>query len=136
MDEPKQFNNSIIQGWFKNGRHWKSLLILGLQYCMDVRPGVRSSIDGAFIFREPNIKFRKNIYENYCSIIPDYSTFEKLMDELTDDHTALYIHNNTTSNKIEDCVFWYKAKPVPANFRLGCQDFWDYNNERYNPDSK
>ena len=48
--------------------------------------------------------------------------------------TALYVHNATTSNKVEDCIFWYKAKPIPPEFRIGCEDYWDFHNERYNPD--
>jgi len=135
MDDPKQFNDTVIQNWFKNGRHFKTLFILGLQYCMDVRPGVRVCIDGALIFRESNIKFRKILWENYASVVGDFAIWNTLMDELTDDHTAIYIHNATTSNKIEDCVFWYKAKPVPPSFRIGSQDFWEYNNERYDPTS-
>jgi hypothetical protein len=133
MDDPKLFNDPILAGWFKNGRHWKGLFILGLQYCLDIRPAIRVNIDGTFIFREANIKFRKLLWENFSSIVPDFTVFCTLMDELTDDNTALFIHNATTSNKIEDCVFWYKAKPVPKDFRFGCQDYWDYNNERYNP---
>jgi hypothetical protein len=35
-DDPKLFNKPIFQGIFKNGRHWKMLFILSLQYCMDV----------------------------------------------------------------------------------------------------
>jgi hypothetical protein len=53
------------------------------------------------------------------------------MDQLTSDYTALYIHNSTTSSKIEDCVFWYKAKPVPADFRLGSDDYWAFHEQRY-----
>ena len=55
------------------------------------------------------------------------------MDQLTNDYTALYIHNATTSNKIEDCVFWYKARPIPPDFKFGCDDFWRFHNSRFNP---
>ena len=33
-DDPKIFNDPLYQGLFKNGRHWKMLFILSLQYCM------------------------------------------------------------------------------------------------------
>ena len=48
-DDPKLFNKPIFQGIFKNGRHWKMLFILSLQYCMDVRPVIRTNVDGVFI---------------------------------------------------------------------------------------
>lgn len=125
-----------MQGIFKNGRHWKMLFILSLQYCMDVKPVIRTNVDGVFILRETNLRNRKNLWENYAGIIPDFSMFCQIMDTITSDYTALYIHNQTTSNKLEDCLFWYKAKPPPENFRLGSIDLWKFHKSRYNPEHK
>ena len=136
MDDPKLFNDPLFQKLFKNGRHAKCLFFLGLQYCLDVKPNIRVNIDGTFILREPNLKMRKSLYENYAGIFQDFSSFCTVLDQISDDYTALYIHNATTSNKIEDCVFWYKAKPVPKDFKFGCKEFWDFHNERYDPDNK
>jgi hypothetical protein len=132
-DDPKIFNDPLFQGIFKNGRHWKMWFILSLQYCLDVKPVIRTNIDGTFILRETNLRNRKALWENYAGVIPDFSDFCDIMDQLTNDYTALYIHNATTSNKIEDCMFWYKAKPIPPDFRFGCDDFWAFHNGRYNP---
>ena len=132
-DDPKIMNRPLFQGIFKNGRHWKLWFILSLQYCMDVKPVIRNNIDGTFILREPNASTRKKLWDNYASMIPK-EIFNDLMDEITDDYTALYIHNATTSNKLEDCVFWYKAKEVPKDFRLGCKEYWRFHETRYNPE--
>ena len=37
-DDPKLFNEPLFQGIFKNGRHWKMLFILSLQYSLDIKP--------------------------------------------------------------------------------------------------
>jgi hypothetical protein len=131
MDKPGLFRQSLFQGIFKNSRHWCCMVVMAMQYSMDIPPNLRTCIDGTFIFREPNAKYRKNIYENYAGIIPDFKMFCELMDQLTDDHTAIYIHNVTQSNNVEDCVFWYKAKAVPDEFKVGCKDYWLYHEERY-----
>lgn len=131
-DDPKIFNKPLFQGIYKNGRHWKMLFILSLQYCMDIKPVIRTNIDGAFILREPNLKNRRALWENYAGIIPDFGLFCEIMDEITDDFTALYIHNSTTSNKLEDCIFWYKANPIPPDFKFGAPDYWDFHNQRFN----
>lgn len=133
-DDPKIFNDTLFKGIYKNGRHWKLLFILSLQYCMDIKPDIRSNIDGTFLLRETNLRNRRSLWENYAGVIPDFGTFCELMDKLTDDYSALYIHNQSTSNKLEDCVFWYKAKPVPDDFKLGCPDYWKFHNTRYNKD--
>lgn len=130
-DDPKLFNKSLFQGLYKNGRHWKMLFILSLQYCMDIKPVIRTNVDGVFILRETNLRNRKSLWENYAGVIPDFSMFCSIMDQLTDNYTALYIHNATTSNHLEDCLFWYKAKHVPDNFRFGSKDFWKFHYNRY-----
>lgn len=130
-DDPKLFNDPLFQGIFKNGRHWKMWFILSLQYSLDIKPVIRTNVDGTFILRETNMKNRKSLWENYAGVFSDFGQFCQVLDQLTDDYTALYIHNQTTSNKLEDCVFWYKAKSIPKNFRIGCDEYWLYHEERY-----
>jgi len=135
-DDPKVLKRPLFQGIFKNGRHWKMMFILSLQYCMDVLPVIRTNVDGTFILRETNLPNRKSLWENYAGIIPDFSLFCEIMDQITDDYSALYIHNATKSNKLEDCVFWYKADPNACkNFKFGSPNFWEFHHDRYNPDS-
>ena len=88
-DDPKIFNKPLQQAMYKKGRHWKMLYILSLQYAMDVKPVIRTNVDGIFILREPLLKNREALYKNYASIIPDFTTFCELMDQLTDDYCAL-----------------------------------------------
>jgi len=131
-DDPKLFNKPLFQGLYKNGRHWKMWFILSLQYCMDIKPVIRTNVDGVFILRETNLRNRKSLWENYAGIIPDFSMFCSILDQLTTEYTALYIHNATTSNSLEDCLFWYRPKPVPKDFRLGCKDLWKFHKHRFN----
>ena len=135
-DDPKLFNKPLFHSLYKNGRHWKMWYILSLQYCMDIKPVIRTNIDGTFILREPNLKNRRNLWENYASIIPDFSMFCDIMDQITDDYTALYINNTLQSNNLEDCIFWYKGKIPPANWRFGSKDFWQFHNKRYDKSYK
>jgi len=134
MDEPKHFNNKVVQYLYKNGRHLSMLYILSLQYCMDIRPAIRNNVDGTFILRESNIITREKIWKNYAGIIPDFTLFCSLMDQLTTDYTALYIHNAGEANNLEDCVFWYRAPRVIPPFRMGCPEFWQFHYDRYNED--
>lgn len=130
-DDPALFRKPLQNGMYKRGRHWKMWYILSLQYGMDVRPVIRTNVDGVFILREPNMRNRKVMYENYASVIPDFKLFCDILDQITNDYTALYIHNATRSNDWRDCVFWYKAKPVPPDFKFGCDDYWDFHFQRF-----
>ena len=133
-DDPAIFRKPLQNGMYKRGRHWKMWYILSLQYGMDVRPVIRTNIDGVFILREPNMRNRRVMYENYASIIPDFKLFCDILDQITNDFTALYIHNTTKTNNWQDCVFWYKASPVPDDFKFGSDDYWDFHYARYNPE--
>ena len=101
---------------------------------MDVKPVIRTNVDGIFILREPLLKNREALYKNYASIIPDFNTFCELMDQLTDDYCALYIHGATQTNTWQECVYYWKAPVVPDGWKFGCQDYWDFHHARYNPD--
>ena len=52
---------------FMNGRHWKIMLIITMQYPLGVPPNLRPNIAYTFILREPYLTNRKRIYENYIT---------------------------------------------------------------------
>ncbi len=125
------------QGWtkdkmmrllFMNGRHWKIMLIITMQYPLGIPPNLRTNIDYVFILREPYIANRKRIYENYAGMFPTFESFCQVMDQCTENYECLVINNNSKSNKLQDQIFWYKAEPH-GNFRLGSKEFWEISKE-------
>ena len=130
-DDPKILTKPLFQSYYKNGRHWKMLQILSLQYCLDIRPVIRTNIDYTFILRETNKKNRKSLFENYASCVDNLRDFEQLLDQLTTDYCSMVIVNRNQSNNIEDCIRWYKADLEKIkNFKFGCEDFWLFNDQR------
>ncbi len=130
-DDPKFFHRPLFQKFYKNGRQWEMMFILALQYGMDIRPVIRTNIDYVFIFREPNERNRKALYENYAGIIGNYSDFCDVMDQLTEDYTAVVIDNRKQSNDISECVKYYKAR-MHDDFKFGSQEFCQWAEQRYN----
>jgi energy-coupling factor transporter ATP-binding protein EcfA2 len=133
--DPKLFNKEIFLDYYKNGRHWKLFSVIALQYCMDIKPSLRTCIDGAFILRETNKRNRESLYTNYAGCIPTFQDFNDIMDQITDNYTALFINNMTQSNKIEDMVFYYKPdiNRIPLDWKFGCEEIWDCNEQRLDP---
>ena len=109
---------------FMNGRHWKIMLIITMQYPLGIPPNLRTNIDYVFILREPYLTNRKRIWENYASMFPTLESFCGVMDQTTENYECLVINNNAKSNKLNDQIFWYKAENHP-DFRLGAKEFWD-----------
>ncbi len=130
VETASHFRKASVVKLYKRSRHWKLLSILGVQFAFELSQTVRVCIDYAFIFREPNLIARRVIYENFAGIIPNFKLFCKIMDEITEDRTALVISNRTQSNNPSDCVFWYKAKPIPEDFKFCCEDAWLFDEQR------
>ncbi len=126
---------------FMNGRHWKIMLIITMQYPLGIPPNLRTNIDYVFILREPYIANRKRIWENYAGMFPTFESFSQVMDQCTENFECLVINNNAKSNKLQDQIFWYKSEKR-ADFKLGSKEFWDLSKElnsdddepSYNPD--
>ena len=95
---------------FMNGRHWKVMLIITMQYPLGIPPTLRTNIDYVFILREPYLANRKRIYENYAGMFPTFESFSQVMDQCTENYECLVINNNAKSNKLQDQIFWYKAE--------------------------
>lgn len=109
---------------FMNGRHWKVMLVITMQYPLGIPPNLRTNIDYVFILREPYIANRKRIYDNYAGMFPTFESFTQVMDQCTENYECLVINNNAKSNKLQDQIFWYKAQQH-GPFRLGSKEFWE-----------
>jgi len=113
---------------FMNGRHWKIMLIITMQYPLGVPPNLRTNIDYTFILREPYLSNRKRIYENFAGMFPTFESFCQVMDQCTENYECLVVSNNAKSNKLDDQIFWYKAQPH-GDFKLGAKEFWDISKD-------
>ena len=134
--------DKLMRLLFMNGRHWKVMLLITMQYPLGIPPTLRTNIDYVFILREPYIANRKRIYENYAGMFPTLESFCQVMDQCTENFECLVINNNAKSNKLQDQVFWYKAD-AHNDFRLGSKEFWelskqindDDDEEQYDPNN-
>jgi hypothetical protein len=131
MDDASWVHHPTIKGIFKNGRHWDLFFLLAMQYCLDIPPPLRTALDYIFILREPNLRNRKQLWENYASIFPTMNMFCDALDDLTQNYHCMVIKNRVLSNKIEDVVFWYKAR-IHQPFRIGTQEWWRWSEKHYN----
>jgi hypothetical protein len=120
--------DKLMKLLFMNGRHWKIMLIITMQYPLGIPPILRTNIDYVFILREPYIANRRRIYENFAGMFPTFESFCQVMDQCTENYECLVINNNCKSNKLNDQVFWYKAE-AHNDFKLGSKEFWELSKE-------
>ena len=122
--DDKWTRDKMMRLLFMNGRHWKIMLIITMQYPLGIPPTLRTNIDYVFILREPYIANRRRIYENYAGMFPTFESFCQVMEQCTENYECLVINNNVKSNKLHEQVFWYKAESH-KDFKLGSKEFWE-----------
>lgn len=123
MFDNKWVTDKFIRSLFMNGRHYGILYILALQYVMGIPPVLRGNVDYVFILRENLVSSRRRIYEQFAGIFPTFEFFCQIMDQCTENFECLVIHNGSQSNRLEECVFWYKAEQHP-DFKIGPKELW------------
>jgi hypothetical protein len=102
-----------------------------MQYCMDLPPALRANIDYLFILKENIIQNREKIYKNFFGIFPTFDSFNEVLNQCTENYECLVLDNSSTSSKIEDVVFWYKAK-IGRTFKMGSPALWEHHKRNYN----
>ena len=76
---------------FMNGRHYKLLFLLTMQYALGIPPNLRTNIDYVFILRENYVSNRKRLYDHYAGMFPNFEMFCQVMDQCTENFECLVI---------------------------------------------
>ncbi len=133
MDDKDWIKHKTTKWLFKNGRHFDIFFLLAMQYALDIPPELRTCIDYIFILKEPQLKTRHKLHDNYAGMIPTFNMFSDILDNLTEDYNCMVIKNRKAlSTNITDCVFWYKASEHKEDFSIVPKSVWRYAEEHYN----
>lgn len=129
-DAPTWIKDVNIKDIFMNGRHFNMMFLLTMQFSLGIPPAFRTNIDYVFILRENYISNRKRLFEHYAGMFPTFEIFCQVMNQCTENYECLVIDNTSLSNRIEDCVYWYKAESHPP-YKIGAPEFWQYHSNNY-----
>jgi hypothetical protein len=124
-------NDKNIKWIFMNGRHTHVTFILTMQYALGIPPSLRTNVDYIFICREPKVNNQRRLYEHYAGMFPSFEIFRAVLSQCTKNLGCLVIKNDSTSDRLQDQVFCYRAniktKPDWNTFHLCYPIFWKGN---------
>ena len=121
----------VMREIFFNGRHFKLLTVLSLQYVMGLSVSFRNQVDWVFLFKEGIWANKKRLYENFAGMFHNQQIFNAVLDQVTNDYGCLVIHNGSSSNELSDQIFWYRAEDRSSGDWRTCLDcFWDMEKDR------
>lgn len=123
-----------IKSMFMNGRHFKLLCIIPMQYAVDIPPNLRDQVDYVFILRQNKIKRRMGLWEHWAGIFPNPDIFGQVLNQTTNNYECLVIDNTKTeTHDLQDSVYFFKADLHKQPFRVGNERYWNSHLKKYNP---
>jgi len=114
-----------------NGRHYKLTYLLTMQTPLGITPDLRLNFDYIFLLKDVTMINQKKLYDNYASIFPSLQYFIKVFTVCTKDHCSMVIDNRSSSDNIQEKVFWFKA--AERVFKFGSKLFKELHNKYYDP---
>ena len=121
--DKKLFNHRSMRELFMNGRHYNMLILITLQYLLDIPPALRTNIDYVFLCKDNVKENKERMWRHYAGCFDSYKAFNKVFEELTDDYKCMVIDMTAKSSKLTDVIFFYKAE-LRKPFKTGSQSFW------------
>lgn len=113
LDKPITSDDGIRDA-IVHGRHHKMFVALTItSYRVGLSANLWANVDYTFILRENMLSERRGLYDSIGNMFPTLEVFCDVLDQCTENYECLVICNNTTSNRLEDRVFWYKAPEHP-----------------------
>lgn len=112
-----------IRQIFFNGRHYFITFIFTMQYPVGIPPHLRGNIDYVFLLSEPRQQMKKKLYDCYADMFGSFEVFSQTLEQVTENYGVLCLHNSSKSHKLNDVVFWYRAKD-PGPFKTCCEKAW------------
>lgn len=126
-----------IQELLFNGRHYKLMYILTMQYPLGITPELRSNFDYFFLLKEETVSNQKRIYDHYAGMLPNFTSFVQVFTKLTLDNNCMVIDNKRNVTNPLERIFWYKAPNLTGiQVKLGCKQFQLFHKNNYNKDWK
>lgn len=113
------FKGKSVRDLFMNGRHARITYLNAMQYCLDVTPDLRTQIDYVFCLKESIISNKQKLWKSFFGMFEKYEDFSRTMDRCTENFSCLVLDQTSPTNRIEDCVFWYRAQLDLPPFKIG-----------------
>ena len=101
--------NKINHDLFLNSKHYNTMVLFTMQCVYTLKPTTKVCIDYIFISKNNNREEIKKFYKYYATMFSSLNDFEFILNKYTDNYNFLVIDLVTSSNKIEETVFFYKA---------------------------
>jgi len=131
-----------IKELLMNGRHYKLMYILTMQFPLGISPELRSQFDYIFLLKEEFNSNLKRIYDHYAGMFPTFESFRQIFNQLTSNYGCMVIANTdrgldkgNEENGFLNKIFWFQADKAEKTI-MGCKQFNKYHTSNFCKDWK
>lgn len=114
-----------------NGRHYKLMYMLTMQFPLGISPELRGNFDYIFLLKETIFSNLKRLYDHYAGVFPTFESFRQVFKALTEKFGAMVIVNRGSNEDFLDQIRWYKADNEAISM-IGCGQFIKNHDNNYN----
>ena len=119
-----------------NGRHYKIMYILTMQFPLGISPELRGNFDYAFLLADDITSNIKRIHEHYAGVFPDFNSFKEVFTQVTSNFGSLVIVNRGPRASFQEKVFYYKAADTGNNIKMGSKQFRQFHEKNFDKNWK
>jgi hypothetical protein len=133
--DQRLFKNPTMRKLCMNGRHLKCMVMLSVQYALDIPTAIRGNIDIVIALRDNTYSNKEKYWRNFFGQFDSLRDFSTTFDALTENYGAIVgVNNNAQTNTITDNIFHYRASlDIPDKFEMGRPVYWALS-ERFKKD--
>lgn len=133
-DKKSWVNDKPIQELLFNGRHYRIMYILTMQFPLGITPELRNNFDYVFLLADDIITNLKRIYDHYAGIFPDFGSFRQVFAHLTADFGSMVLNNRGARSSFLEKLQWYKAPDLSKTYiKYGCAQFRRFHYKNFDP---
>lgn len=126
MADRKRLKSTEIRDIMYNGRHENIMLVMVVQYMMDIDSNLRGMIDYVFATRDETPDNIERLWKYFFkTAFPVYDVFQRVYRKVTQNFGVL-VYDRTITNATTpmDKVFFFRARPNVGPYRFGHRDMW------------
>lgn len=124
------FRGKSLRNCFMNGRHRRTGIIMTAQYAIDIPTAIRANADVIIACRETVYSNLEKLWKSFFGHFNSLRDFVTAFRAVTNNYEVM-VCVTSSSNSLEDSIFWWKADPTQHEFRIGSPAMWAMHHRVY-----
>ena len=129
--DTKFMHSDVMKDLLSNGRHYGLYILILVQYLNQMHAVNRDQLDYIGVLHTTNSRNIDKLFNEYCNVC-DKMVFTAVLKALTSNRGLCWIDNTTSSDKVNECMYYKEFEQMPTSTPVGGCEFRQYSDERYN----